>query len=661
MAKKAKAPKDETPASPRPTASYVLGLYRARLTEGDEARMRSIAGVFRALTRMDHKVSIPRQYRGITKAMKTPFVRDAWHRITSALTDERPVPHFEPLSPSKEDRNAANLGERWIAAAVERMTKELKEDVVYEAPRALVRDGESVIKVVHKPDAWANFPERLKADSADDYNDKADRYKMRAPFPIAWRVVDRFSMVFGDGEFGDSWALEFAEYPKPYLCREYGMVQHDEGRVVRPEHALGGAPMPEGYVQSSSGQTQKLEYWTADWWHVVIDGSDAPGFPKPNPFSPKLPYVRAKADSDSESPLYSLMFIAPGLDQALTMKMNWGYLGAFPNPITETVVTPGGGDLPLGEDNDNTTLVWRPGKAIDLPAGKRMSFLVPPPIGKDLDDLIHIYRELIDVAGIPAIMRSVGGQSGYDTNQKYAAALSLYRRLAKASARQIEEACELVTWIVERRIKQTVYVLAEGEETTDSGKKWLGLGPADTDITSTVTSVDRLGPLTWTFKPQLPTDKQATTMIAIQGTNAQNQLFSRRWALEELLNVEDPEAMADEIAVEQALDNDPMLKKVWTERALKDAGMLPTPPAPSGLVDPMGNPLPPSGAPPAPGGMPMPPGVPGQVGGMPSVPGLNMPFAPPPPQGAGGPPAVSVNGGFPGMPSNQGPPLPMVA
>lgn len=660
MAKRSKTPADAAPSSTRPTASYVLGLYRTRLTEGDEVRLRSIAATFRTLVRMQHKIPIPRQYRAITKGVKTPFVRDAWQRITSALTHERPIAHFEPLSPSKEDRNAANLGERWVMAAVERMTKELKEDVIYEAPRALVRDGESVIKIVHKPDAWATFPERLKTDTADEYSDKADRYKKKAGFPIAWRVIDRLSMVFGDGEFGDSWALEFAEYPRPYLCREYGMAEDDRGRVVRPEHVLGGAPMPEGYVQSSSGTSQKLEYWSADWWHVVIDGSDAPGFPKPNPFSPRLPYVRAKADSDSESPLYSLLFIAPSLDAALTMKLNWAYLGAYPNPVTKTVPTPnsGGLDLALGEDNVNTTLVWRPGKAIDLPAGKEMAFLVPPPVGKDLDDMITIYRGLIDVAGIPAIMRSVGGESGYDTNQKYAAALSLYRRLAGASARQLEEACELMTWIVEHRIKQTVFVLAEGEG-DEGGTKWLGLG-ADVGVTQSVTSVDRLGPLTWTFKPQLPTDKQAVTMIAVQGTNAQKPLFSRRWALQELLNVEDPEAMADEIAVEDALDNDPTLKASWTQAALREANLLPAPPPapaapPPTILGPDGQPLPPSGG----GVSPFPPGQ--IAGGLPSIPGLTMSYTPAPPQGGGGPPAVSVNGGYPGQPSGQGPPLPQVA
>lgn len=684
MARKrtAASPPSSTPGEPKqgsvaaapdlsePSASTVAGLYDVAVTQQAERRLRRLMTIFRALTRMEHGVTIPRQYRAIGKVTRTPFVRDAWHRVTAALTHEDPVAHIQPLDETIQARDAANLGEKWTMAARERMTRDLGYDVVYEAPRALIRDGESVIKVVHNPDAWANFPVRYvdeegnPTESADDFNKRVDRFKKRgnSVLPFSWRVVDRMSMLFGDGEYGDTWALEYGEYPRPYLSSRYGMFETPQGKLVNPLNVLGGRPAPRGYQSSSTGVSIKYEYWDAHWWAVVIDGEMAPGFPKPNPYAPRIPYFRARADSDSESILYSLMFLVPGLDRLITMKENWAYLSAYPNPIIESVPNPAGTlDLPTGEDDQPSTLKWEPGRAIELPVGKRMSFLSPPPAGKDLNDMIQLVRAMIDVAGIPSILRgsSMSGDSGYLANQMYAAALSMYRRIALASSRQLEEACEFIWWLVAKRVKQDVWVLATGDDQKGS-KRWLGMGSdgAKKDIVN----VDDLGPLTWEFTPVLPTDLQAQVALAIQATNAPKPLVSRRWARENWVHVEDSEQMADEIMVEDEIDNNPQIKQAMVSKALQEAGLIPPPaPPPSGLVGPNGQPLPPSGA----GGPPPgPPSAepPGQIaGGFPAVPGMTMAMP-----GSGGPPTNgnygdprAIAGGYPGQPAGQGPPLPV--
>lgn len=638
-----------------------------RLDEGDEVRLRALARIFRNLVRLNHPVAIPPEYRAIAAEQRTPFVRDAWRRMTAALTKFPPQPHITPRDETRDARAAANIGERWVSAAMEAMDKDSNQgSVVFEAVRALVRDGESVIKVVDRTDAWANFPLRSPEEEASAYLSRVANYERGAPIPFAWRVVDRLQMLFGDGEYGDDWALEYGEYARPYLVRQYGMVESSANgatTLVDPATRLGSRPKPEGLLATAAGRSVKIEFFSADYWHVVIDGSDAPGFPRENPYAPRIPYFRARADSDSESPLYSLLFLVPGLDALLTMKLNWSYLSAFPTPVIESVpnqLAPSL-DLPTGEDGEETKLVWKPGKALDLPPGKTIRFMEPPAGGKDLNDLIGIQRSLIDIAGVDPAFRGGGpASSGYDTNQRTALQQMVLQQLATASKRQFEQACEFLFWLVQHRIKQPVYVLASGAE--KDAKKYLAVSPGGDDdtVTSSKAPVDQMGPLEFTFRPVLPTDEQAQAMIAMQLTNGPKPLISKRYALERFLNIEDPEGMADEIAVETALDSPPLSDMVM-ENALREAGVAPLQPAgpPPGAPGPGG--LPGGMLPPGPGQLEptMPGDVPGQLaGGLPSVPGVNLPLGPPVAAGIPGNNGGRPPGAYPGQPPNQGPPLP---
>lgn len=643
----AKTPKVPKPQSPPPDAEYVEALYQMRSREGDESRLRDLATSFRLLTRMEHKISVPPAYQGITKVVRTPFIRDAWQRITAALTQKPPVVHLEPRDEREDSRRAANLAERWDTALFEELNRRLGLDLVFESTKALVRDGESVIKVVHRPDAWANFPARERGEDAKPYNDRVDRYKKESGAPFAWRVVDRLQMLFGDGEFGDDWALEYGEYPAPYLGRRYRMVLDRNGRLVDPAFMLGGMPKPEAQLVTAGARSIKLEYFDAEWWAVVIDGTMAPGFPKPNPYAPRLPYLRAKS-SDSESLLYSLLFLGPTLDQLLTMKMNWAYLGAFATPMIESVPNAIVQQDVYGEDNQPTKLTWRPGKLIEIPVGKRVVFLAPPPIGQDLNEMVVVLRTLIDIAGVPSVFRGVGGpdQAGYAINQLMAAASLAFKVASISLQRQIEQVLDFCHWLIPNRIGQTVYVMAPGE----GGKQYLGLSPKG-NVTTSEAPVTALGPISVTFRPVLPTDEQARAMVATQLVNAPIPLMSQKGAIEKYLQEEDAEGIVDDIYIERALEEEP-LRSMVVQRALEAAGLLPPPTPPanplSALVGPNGQPI-------------LPAGIPGQAaGGLPMVPGLNLPLVPPAPGGVPIQTGGRAPGSFPGLPPSQPGNIPVV-
>ena len=148
-------------------------------------------------------------------------------------------------------------------------------------------------------------------------------------------------------------------------------------------------------------------------------------------------------------------------------------------------------------------------------------------------------------------------------------------------------------------------------------KRYLGMkpsGPVETDCAP----VDMVGPVSMRFRPVLPTDEQANSMIALQMVNAPKQMISLETALEKYLQLDDPLGEIDRIVVENAMKQ-PQLEQQWMAEALKRAGIAPpVPQPPPGILGPNGQPIA--------SGQPA-PGTNSVAGGEPSVPGLNEPVA----------------------------------
>lgn len=633
-------------------AAYVVGLHQYALRLGEERGLRIFMNEIRRLVDLKHRVNIPKEYRAIAQEVRTPYLRDTAFRVTASLTKDAPIFTVQARDDDDDARRASAIGAQWTSAQMSEMSHVSNEDTIYQSALHLVRDSESVIKLVHRPDAWANFPERDTdaGETTQKYMNRAEKYaKGGVVAPFAWRVVDRAQMLFGDGEYGDEWCIEYGEYPLPYLNRQY----FDQPSDPTPETMLGGRPSPGwpglmsvagGPLDTSwptqnsgfAGRTIKMEYFDKDTWHVVINGKDAPGFPKPNPYAPYLPYLRAI----SYPALYPLRYLVPALDSLLTMKMNWAYLSAFPVVVMEPLagVEQMLDALPAGDPGaPPPSMNWAPGKVYFPPSGYTMKFLEPPKTGGDVDSMIQELGELINIAGIPNVFRGIGGarQPGYSINQLMAAAQLTYRQLAMALERQQENAARLLWHMVAHTIKNPVYVLGGIEDT----KQWVGLKPSG-KMQILTAPVDQLGPPKCTFRPVLPTDEQSEAMIGMQLLNAPKQVRPHEIILEKYFQSENPLQEMDDIAIEQSMA---MLMPEVVADAKRIAGLLPPPgEAPPGVV-----------------GSPQAAPEPNDAtnGGEPTIPGLTQQFQPsgapaptPLPAAPGGRPA----GAFPGLPPGQG-------
>lgn len=630
-------------ASPKPiTAGDVLALYNWKRQDPEEVGLRRWITEIREAVDMRDPISIPKEYKAITQVVRTPFLRDVKERVAASLVNEDPVYAVEPRDDTIEARKSAAIAGQWTGAMMAAMRKSHPaQDLIHQSALNLVADSESVIKVVHRPEAWANFPVRgelRENESARAFNDRAERHRkggVRDPF--AGRVVDRLQMVFGDGEYGDEWAIEYGQYPTPYLAAKYGALSTE----IAPVTQIGGEPVPEGGISNAvfsggrggGGQMLKLEYVDAQQWAVVVNGRMAPGFPTVNPYAPFLPWFRAV----SLPTLYALKSLVPALNALLTMKMNWAYLTAYPIPVIEALATAnamleslpvGDGQAPVPEE----VWKWKPGKEHFLPPGYTMRFLEPPGTGRDLDQMIADLREMIDIAGVPSVLRGIGGarQPGYAINQLMAAAQLTYRSLGRALGYQQEAIQEFQYHCVRHTINDAVYVLGEAGDT----RRWVGLRPTGR-LTEELAAVDALGPAKVTFRPILPTDEQSEAMIGIQVTNPAHPLLSDYTAVKHYFSwVDDADAEADRLSVQKMLAA-PTIEEQIQSAALRKAGM----PLAQG------------------GGVPQPTET-AQSGplpndqtnaGEPQIPGLTMPTVPNAPLPGGRP--AGANPGEPGGPN----------
>jgi hypothetical protein len=185
--------------------------------------------------------------------------------------------------------------------------------------------------------------------------------------------------------------------------------------------------------------------------------------------------------------------------------------------------------------------------------------------------MIAELRDLIDIAGIPSVMRGVGGarQPGYSINQLMAAAQVSFQQLGESLERQDESISRFLRHCVGYTIEDEVYALGDGGDV----KKWVALsGKKGARLTESIAPVTELGPPKTMFRPVLPTDEQAEAMIGMQLVNSPIPLASQEYAMEHYLHIQDPVAMVDQIEVDKAM-RDPQLQADMMAEARREVGL----------------------------------------------------------------------------------------
>ena len=185
-----------------------------------------------------------------------------------------------------------------------------------------------------------------------------------------------------------------------------------------------------------------------------------------------------------------------------------------------------------------------------------MSFLQWTGTPPDLDELIALTRGLIDQAGVPSVLFGVApgsNTSGYFLNQLINAARVSFNQVTRHAEQALAQIVQLAWRLIERRIRETVYVYA------DDAEGWIGLSPRDIEGYYAVSvKLEPLGPA-----DEIAQGNFAASLVAAK-------LASRRWAMQEKLGIANPAEMQEEILAEQMLE-EPEVRQALIRRAVEEA------------------------------------------------------------------------------------------
>ena len=610
-------------------------------------------GEMRARREQTRDVDIPKAYKTSAREVKLSLLADTVDLMTAIVNDAQWHVHVDPYEEKPMARRNSSARERWSEAAIEQCIADLCRPVLDNVAYNQMGDGQGVVKVVYRPDHWSELPttkslfgkraDELQPEEANEYGKSADRAKKGAKLPFTLIDVDPLTVfpVYGpDGEL--QCVLEICDRPARAMMLQYndkiGMGR--DGKVAALTLTAGQARPLSEYERSTDPQStvEFVEYWDREW-HItfvesVIVKVSHHGYGRPPYFFCwAKPNPSRKPEVASRPPGYKTKWLLDMLDSLWTMMGNVGVMFSYPTPVT---TTPLGTNVAKGKDGRPLAHKWKVGEHVILYEGQEFRFETPPVEHLQmLDKLIERGHTMYDATtGLGPAMHGQGSSdnSGYALNQLMQASMLTLKPAIKSRDMMIAEVVRFLWRLVEKRIKDTVYVWGT-EPDPEPGvkghsKTWLSLGPKD---------------IAGYYKVEVESKPLVDQMRIARGQFAlgmvKGRLLDRRRAIEDFLGYEDPDGIMDDIWVDEVIETPGPIKDMTVNNALKRAGYIqPQPPQPQQgpmpmpqgqpIIGPDGQPLAPSGQ----GGMMQGVAGPPPLAGMPQqpvAPGVGMPQTPP--------------------------------
>lgn len=606
----------------------------------------------RSRREQERPVDIPEGYKSTAKEVRLSLLADTVDLMAAIINDARWSVHVDPYEEKPTARRNSSTRERWSEAVIEQCIADLGRPVLDLCAVNQVGDGMGCIKVVYRPDHWSDFPtvkdvfgkkaDELSEAESDEYVKKVDRAKKGAKLPFSLVDVDPLTVfpIYGpDGELQA--CLEICERPTRAVLLQYNdrIGMGKDGKVRALADTAGEArPLSEYEVNRDSAKTVEFcEYWDREWHITFVDDvlvkvshhkyGRPPYFfcfAKPNPS--RKPEVAVRPIG------YKSKWLADLIDSLWTMMGNVGVMFSYPTPITRTPLNT---NVPKGKDGKPRHVEWKIGRHVVLYEGQEFEFATPPVEHLQMmDRLVARAHEMYDATtGLGPAIKGVGSadQAGYALNQLMQASMLSLKPAVKSRDVMLADICRFVWRLVEKRIKDTVYVWGTEADpepgVKGKAKAWLSLGPRD---------------IAGYYKVEVESKPLVDQMRIARGQFAlgmvKGRLLDRRRAIEDFLGYEDPDSILDDIWVDEVIETPGPIKDMTINNALKRAGYIQMQPPPAPPMAPgaeMGQPFPPPGVPVGPNGAgAMMAGLPptGPMGGMPIepvAPGVGMPMPSP--------------------------------
>ena len=484
-------------SEPAPTLEYIQALKRR--AEEESTGVRKHWQEIREVRNGTYQVPVPDRFGGSeTRKIRTRRVGDTIRRVKSTLTRNFPAVQCPPGGASNTQQDASSRREDFLNAGLLQLDSANQPERTLDAGMDYsVTYGQSWWKLVYKPDYWFGEPtakslygrkigELKDAEIAALGERRETFHQQRLPF--SWTAPDPMSTwgFYRDREL--SQVIEWNERPIDQLVRDYKVryVSSEDGGQLEPDEV--GQPFEEGQAPPGSQTLVFVEHWTSTWVTYVAGNTILDQFRHRYGRVPYFPFLglsnyTQQPGARGESVVEHVIDMERELDAVLSMKHQWGLLSAYAMGVNEADDSNAIPPAPegTGEEQTGPEFSFEAGKMKTNTPGYHFKWLEAPPVGKDLNDqILYLDRTLSQV--VPDVMKGISAgndQPGYAIYQLSTAARLVYDPLSENAAVALTAMVEFWQYLIENRVQDTVYVMAQIKRGDVSTRKVVSLSPDD--------------------------------------------------------------------------------------------------------------------------------------------------------------------------------------
>jgi hypothetical protein len=641
----------------------------------------------------DTYVEIPEAYRKTALEVRNPLAVDIVDTTVSALCANPPKVLYQPTAFGDAAQQNATLREHFFDSSWKRQEQDSRRPLLRSLMYSTVAKGEGWLKTISRAtSAWREYSDQVKAmeeeimaeeqydadAQARLFNKQTEELKLLAPYPIASTDVPPETVFYNQNENGFTAVVEIKTMPYLEALARFDTGLDRDGNVLAPDDwqnldpsamALARSEWPR--IVQQHRQITVIEAWNYSTCAIVLLGPGQMasassryqngtlvrriqhGYGDPVLKTLRGPYFQALGLTTSSrlpergalSILYGYLALFPLIDSLLTMQGNSAFLTGWPafKRITQPGNVPGiqGGVGPYANDNRDVDATQRIQPGMVYPFD--VSPIDQPKAGQDLDKVLQNAQTMAMMAQ-PEVIKggAAGAQSGYQLNQQAFLARLKWDPIISNVSQCLADRTGFESWLIERRIGETVYAFAEERPPASRGRYqgqsragWIGIGPEDL-----------AGTHRYEVKLDVSTPSDDVVLVRAIGEKMQLKLITYEDAVREAGY--NPNEVEKSWLLQNMKQSGPVQQKLL-ELTFQKLGTIlaaqmntpgPTPQEMAGVVPAgVGNP--------APGG----PGVGGGQGGIPP-PGAGGPVPPTPGPGPGAPMPGPGPGSMPGQPSS---------
>lgn len=472
-------------------------------------------------------VDIPEAYRKTAQEIHSPLAIHISNTVAAALSINPFSVHFRPTGFGDAANVNATKREHFFESSWARQEDEAKRRLFRLNMWNLAVKGEAVYKTMERTKrAWASYNSEskkllhlLKSDPdyrgfdlhAQDhiFHTRTEQMKLLAPYPICTTDVPPETFIYRKSEDGLTYAAEIKQVPYLAALTRFGagMRRTSQGEVAitsATDPSTMGLPRSDWTrVMGEQRELTLVEAWDNQYVRYILCGPEASanggleqgtlvrkirhGYGDPLLGTLRGPYFHALGITTASrlpeyaglSVLFGFLRLFPLLDSLLTTQGNAAVMTGFPafkRTLPPGQMTPMG---PYGNDGTDTEAAEEeiePGSIYPYDVGP----VEMPRAGAEADKLIGTVRQMLELV-LPSIVQGVvaGDQSGYALNQAAHMARLAWDPIVSNAEMQHAERTAFESWLIERRIGETVYAWGEQTKGRKVAGSWLGIGPDD--------------------------------------------------------------------------------------------------------------------------------------------------------------------------------------